>query len=360
MGDYDFDLGSNEDINYADYLSGLPTGLGISDDFGPGFDLDLSSFGESFGFDLPPELRSLEYGFAEDPLKDFYGSPDSLLSYYGREDFPREYDNTRDVESQEGGFYGNTPNAFYDPRTNLTTLYNNDGTMRGFVTHEDGEARFGGGYRSDAEAQEGGFYGNTPNATYDPKTNTTTLRNADGSTRTIQGPPGTNTVTQKVTDFFNRLTTTGPTKQDALLAALLGGLAGLLGKGSGKGANVGYKGDIPKFKAVRGKPGEGTKFIQAAGGGLMDLAQGGRPARYLRGGTDGMADKIKTDIDGKQPARLSHGEFVIPADVVSHLGNGNSDAGADVLYEMMDKVRTARTGTKKQGRQINPRKYTPA
>ena len=92
----------------------------------------------------------------------------------------------------------------------------------------------------------------------------------------------------------------------------------------------------------------------------MDLAAGGRPARYLRGGTDGMADKIKTDIDGKQPARLSHGEFVIPADVVSHLGNGNSDAGADVLYEMMDKVRTARTGTKKQGKQINPRKYTPA
>ena len=73
-----------------------------------------------------------------------------------------------------------------------------------------------------------------------------------------------------------------------------------------------------------------------------------------------MADEIKTDIDGKQPARLSHGEFVIPADVVSHLGNGNSDAGADVLYDMMAKVRKARTGTTKQGRQINPRKMIPA
>jgi hypothetical protein len=73
-----------------------------------------------------------------------------------------------------------------------------------------------------------------------------------------------------------------------------------------------------------------------------------------------MADKIKTNIDGKQPARLSHGEFVIPADVVSHLGNGNSDAGADVLYDMMAKIRKARTGTTKQGKQINPRKYTPA
>jgi len=88
----------------------------------------------------------------------------------------------------------------------------------------------------------------------------------------------------------------------------------------------------------------------------MGLKEG----RFLNGKTDGMADKIQTNIDGKQPARLSHGEFVIPADVVSHLGNGNSDAGADVLYEMMDKVRMARTGNKKQGRQINPRKYTPA
>lgn len=87
-------------------------------------------------------------------------------------------------------------------------------------------------------------------------------------------------------------------------------------------------------------------------------AQGG-VARYLRGGTDGMADKIKTDIDGAQEARLSHGEFVIPADVVSHLGNGNSESGAQRLYAMMDKVRKARTGTTKQGTQINPDKFMP-
>jgi len=100
---------------------------------------------------------------------------------------------------------------------------------------------------------------------------------------------------------------------------------------------------------------------QAAHGGLMGLARGGRamPPRYLRGQTDGMADKIPSNIDGVQPAKLSHGEFVIPADVVSHLGNGNSDAGAKVLYKMMDRVRHARTGNKKQGRQINPEKFTP-
>jgi hypothetical protein len=81
--------------------------------------------------------------------------------------------------------------------------------------------------------------------------------------------------------------------------------------------------------------------------------------RYLQGPTDGMADEINTSIDDKQPAKLSHGEFVVPADVVSHLGNGNSDAGAKKLYSMMDKVRQARTGTKKQGKQINPDKYMP-
>jgi hypothetical protein len=96
--------------------------------------------------------------------------------------------------------------------------------------------------------------------------------------------------------------------------------------------------------------------VSAAGGGLMNLAKG----RYLNGATDGMADKIPANIEGKQPAALSHGEFVIPADVVSHLGNGNSEAGAKRLYSMMDKIRHARTGTTKQGKQINPNKYLPA
>ena len=95
-------------------------------------------------------------------------------------------------------------------------------------------------------------------------------------------------------------------------------------------------------------------------GGLMGLAKGGSTnPRYLQGKTDGMADKIPAQIDGHQPAALAHGEFVVPADVVSHLGNGNSDAGADVLYKMMDKIRKARTGTKKQGKQIDPNKFTP-
>jgi hypothetical protein len=93
-----------------------------------------------------------------------------------------------------------------------------------------------------------------------------------------------------------------------------------------------------------------------AAGGIAGLKSG----RYLDGPTDGMADKLPTTIDGEDPAALSHGEFVIPADVVGHLGNGNSEAGAQRLYAMMDKIRKARTGTKKQGKEINPDKYLPA
>lgn len=92
----------------------------------------------------------------------------------------------------------------------------------------------------------------------------------------------------------------------------------------------------------------------------VGMASGGiASARYLQGGTDGMADKIPANIDGEQPAALSHGEFVIPADVVSHLGNGNSEAGADKLYQMMSRIRKARTGTEKQGKKINPDKFMP-
>jgi hypothetical protein len=95
--------------------------------------------------------------------------------------------------------------------------------------------------------------------------------------------------------------------------------------------------------------------IGMADGGIA-MAKG----RYLDGDTDGMADKISTTIDGDQEAALSHGEFVIPADVVSHLGNGNSDAGAKKLYAMMDRIREARTGTKEQGKKINPDKFLAA
>ena len=171
----------------------------------------------------------------------------------------------------------------------------------------------------------------------------------------------------------------------------LGGLAGLMGVNKPTTTPSGYQGGIPQLTAVRtalpqpartpytGQPAMGRRYftdtqyvapaqaeatraaqqqaiqpVQAAHGGLM-AAKG----TYLRGSTDGMADELNTSIEGKQPAKLSHGEFVVPADVVSHLGNGNSDAGAKKLYQMMDRIRMARTGTKKQGKEINPDNFMP-
>ena len=100
-----------------------------------------------------------------------------------------------------------------------------------------------------------------------------------------------------------------------------------------------------------------------AHGGIMESSLGGYAAggnpRLLKGPGDGMSDDIPATIGSKQPARLADGEFVVPADVVSHLGNGSTDAGAKVLHSMMDKVREARTGNPKQGKQINPNKFVP-
>lgn len=84
------------------------------------------------------------------------------------------------------------------------------------------------------------------------------------------------------------------------------------------------------------------------------------PARYLDGAGDGMSDSIRANIGGMQEARLADGEFVVPADVVADLGNGSSNAGAERLYSMMDRIRQARHGTTKQPPEVNVNKALPA
>jgi hypothetical protein len=93
--------------------------------------------------------------------------------------------------------------------------------------------------------------------------------------------------------------------------------------------------------------------VGAAGGGLANLGGYSDGGRLLKGPGDGMSDNIPAQIGRKQPARLADGEFVVPADVVSHLGNGSTDAGAKRLYAMMDRARQARTGKKKQAPEVN-------
>ena len=93
---------------------------------------------------------------------------------------------------------------------------------------------------------------------------------------------------------------------------------------------------------------------------VSDLGSYSDGGRLLKGPGDGMSDDIPATIGGKQEARLADGEFVVPADVVSGLGNGSTDAGAKHLYKMMDKVRHARTGKKSQAKQIKGEKFVPA
>jgi hypothetical protein len=264
-------------------------------------------------------------------------------------------------------------------------------------------------YANPVELQDGSTVYKQPDGSYVDRTGSPVT--ADGTS--ISNTGGTNTGggmgAGAATDPFDKINSWLKTLTPAQITAGgagIGALLGMLGQTQANRPPSGYQGGITKQTAVRsavpaspagitaaprkyGAPAQGHRYfsdmsyapasdaaaiaaakaaadkqaqeiaaaqaVHAAGGGLMSAAKG----TYLRGDTDGMADKLSTTIGGHQPAALSHGEFVIPADVVSHLGNGNSDAGAKKLYHMMDKVRMARTGTKKQGRQINPDKFMP-
>jgi hypothetical protein len=98
-----------------------------------------------------------------------------------------------------------------------------------------------------------------------------------------------------------------------------------------------------------------------AAGGMTPMPEYQAGGKLLRGPGDGMSDDIPAVIRGKgvQRAALADGEFVIPADVVSHLGNGSTEAGAKKLYKMMEQIRRARTGTGKQAPQVNTDKFLP-
>lgn len=100
---------------------------------------------------------------------------------------------------------------------------------------------------------------------------------------------------------------------------------------------------------------------------LVDKVQSGatdetiqRSEGKMQGAGDGMDDLIPATIDGEQDVLLSDGEFVVPADVVSGLGNGSSDAGARALDEMMNRVRTARNGAPEQPPKIPQKEVLPA
>ena len=135
-----------------------------------------------------------------------------------------------------------------------------------------------------------------------------------------------------------------------------GGGGGGTGAGAGTG-NAMAAGGLPRL-AMGGMP------MYAVGGGLGALGSYSDGGRLLRGPGDGVSDSIPATIGRKQqPARLADGEFVVPARIVSELGNGSTEAGAKKLYAMMDRVQRARgktTGKNKVAANSRADKYLPA
>ena len=95
-------------------------------------------------------------------------------------------------------------------------------------------------------------------------------------------------------------------------------------------------------------------------GGITSLGGYSDGGRLLKGPGDGVSDSIPASIGDRQPARLADGEFVVPARIVSELGNGSTDAGARKLYEMMDRVKSARSKAKNIAADTKASKYLPA
>ena len=95
-------------------------------------------------------------------------------------------------------------------------------------------------------------------------------------------------------------------------------------------------------------------------GGISDLGGYSDGGRLLRGPGDGVSDSIPASINNKQPARLADGEFVIPARIVSELGNGSTEAGARKLYAMMDRIQKSRKKAKNIAANTKADKHLPA
>jgi len=95
---------------------------------------------------------------------------------------------------------------------------------------------------------------------------------------------------------------------------------------------------------------DGGLMAAYASGGMSNLGDYSDGGRLLRGPGDGVSDSIPAMIGKKQPARLADGEFVVPARIVSELGNGSTEAGARKLYAMMDRIQSARGKTVGKGK----------
>jgi hypothetical protein len=116
---------------------------------------------------------------------------------------------------------------------------------------------------------------------------------------------------------------------------------------------------------VPATPAETATVVKAGGGrimtdGIASLGGYSDGGQLLRGPGDGVSDDIPATIGNKQPARLADGEFVVPARIVSELGNGSTEAGARKLYAMMDRIKKTRSKAKNIAANTKADKHLPA
>ena len=275
-------------------------------------------------------------------------------------------DNLTDIMKNRGGFTSQWQRVGTD-----RVMVNDDGTGIGINENGDPYALTAG--------QVNSMIKNGQLNTFKSGYNTATGGNEKGpggSTAGKSGTPGK--------DSSGNKSSTGDKKNDLsyLLPLLLAMMAMNRGGGSSSSGAV-----IPSLSADRKqlpygpssgevkRPGAGgttyfsptTYTKKAAGGGMMyggggisNLGGYSDGGRLLRGPGDGVSDSIPATIGGKQPARLATGEFVVPARIVSELGNGSTEAGAKKLYAMMDRVQKARRKTKNVAADTKAHKYLPA
>lgn len=173
-----------------------------------------------------------------------------------------------------------------------------------------------------------------------------------------------------------------PQLANPLIQGGVGALAGEVGRGmiaQGGGQKTPSIPGLPDLQPSQRRvsyPGEGfgsgeymyfspNTMYAKEGGYIKEMQEGGiasipQTQGQVQGNGDGMSDEVYGDIENQQEVALSKDEFIVPADVVSGLGNGSSNAGASKLYEMMERVRMARTGKKTQPKEIDAEEFLPA
>jgi hypothetical protein len=198
------------------------------------------------------------------------------------------------------------------------------------------------------------------NKLYGEFQNTDVYKNADVLNRDMQnyyeGRKGDIANDANWTDYMNRMSEAQKALQASDYYSQLTNLNKTAGDYYNKvmGASVSNPYVKPPIKIANGG---------MTGGGISDLGGYSDGGRLLRGPGDGVSDSIPAMIGRKQPARLADGEFVVPARIVSEIGNGSTEAGARKLYAMMDRVQKARsktTGKNKVAANTRADKYLPA